>query len=178
MPPKKSRKPKVVKADDQPQIDIVNVDFDPNVKTKKNAKGKQLRNSNFYVTLNTNQRFNELSEEYQVFNAKLQKVIDQLFAKDNIHNVIILKDEKAEFTKEFIKSINIEKVIELGPVSKCVHLHAVISIAQYTPVHLNYAFIKDFVCERMNLTNLYLNNKVFFDNKMGIIDYINKGKRK
>lgn len=137
-----------------------------------------MRYSNFYITLNTNQRFNEFSEEYQIFNQKFQQTIDQLLAKDNIHNVFTLKNPNATFSKDFIKQINIEKVCELGETSKCVHLHALISVAQYTPIQLNFSFIVDFVKQKMNLPNVYFNCKTYNDSKQRITDYIKKGQKK
>lgn len=75
--PKKKRVTKKKQDQEVPEVEVNDIEFDA---TKKGAKDKykQLRWSNFYITLNTNQRFNELSEEYQIFNNKFKQVIDQL----------------------------------------------------------------------------------------------------
>ena len=137
-----------------------------------------MRHSNFFITLNTNQRFNELSKEYEDYRDKFRKCIDQLFSKDNLHNLFKFKEEDKSFGSKTIKSINIDKVVELGEENKCIHLHALISVSQYTPIHLNYTYITDFVKQKMGLENVYFNNKVFRDNKLTLLDYINKGKKK
>lgn len=98
--------------------------------------------------------------------------------KDNLHNIIIFKNKTANYDKDNIKSIAIDKVIELGEKSKCVHLHALISIAQYTPIHLNYNYINEFVKEKMGLSNTYFNSKLWLNNKLTLLDYITKSAKK
>ena len=163
------------KKNEQPEINLTEIEFDPNVKPKK--KDTQLRHSNFFITINTNQRFNKHSEEYQKFNTEFKNVIDKLFNKDNIHNVIQLKNKDAEFNNKSIKSVNIDKVVELGPVSGCVHLHAIISTEQYTPLQLNFSFIVDFVKQQMKLSNVYLNSKLIKDGMASVKDYLKKGEK-
>ena len=169
------KKPKKNEQTELPEIKITDIEFDTNVKPKK--KDTQLRRSNFFITINTNQRFNKHSEEYHKFNTEFKNCIDKLFNKDNIHNVIQLKNKDAEFTNKSIKSVNIDKVVELGPVSGCVHLHAIISTEQYTPLQLNFSFIVDFVKQQMKLSNVYLNSKIIKDGITSVKDYIKKGEK-
>lgn len=138
-------------------------------------KVRQLRPSNFFITINTNKQFNKLSKEYETFKKKFEKVASDLFSQDNLMNIIQFKDdEDGKFTKEFIKHVNVEAVIEIGKKKHCVHLHAIVCVAHYSNIKLDYEYISNFVKEGMDLKNIYLNNRIFHDNKKSLQEYLLK----
>ena len=174
-----SKKKTKKKKNELPEVISENIDFDPNIKeAKSKMKAKQLRHSNFYLTLNTNQRFIPTSKEYKIFNDKFCNVIDRLLDKSNLHNVIVLKDKNANYTKEYIPKIDIQKVVELGEEKNCVHMHALVLISHYTSVNINYSYISDFVKNQMDLKNVYFNCKVVKENINNLKDYLKKGEKK
>ena len=152
-----------------PKITIKNRENVPVV--KKGAKVKDKR-SNFFITINTNQNFNEFSEEYEVFDKKLVKSLNSIY--ENIKDYVIFKDEKAKWNDVFIKEVDIDSATEIGPKSGKAHAHAMIKIKHTTLLQLDYAKIRSTIMTDLKLKGIYINNKVFHDNNLSLQEYIGK----
>lgn len=140
-----------------------------------NKKVSQLRHSMYFITINSNQRYNVLSQEYEEFAKKFKSTIDNLL-NNHISEIITLKDNEDDNKK--IKSVKSEVALEVGQKTTCVHAHIMMDVAHYSSIKLDYQFIRDYVTKEMGLTNIYLNNKVVFGttSKLNLKDYIEKSK--
>jgi hypothetical protein len=139
-------------------------------------KKRQLKNSSFFITINTNQRINKLSEEYEKFIKKFKDVKDDLF-NNYLNEIIIFKDDLCDKEND-IKNVNTEYSIEVGEKTGCIHSHTLMKISHYTNIQINYKFITDFIKGSMNLPNIYLNNRVYYNNsEQNLKDYIEKTKK-
>lgn len=143
-------------------------------KQEKKQKKRQLKHSSFFVTINTNQRINKLSEEFIDFNEKFKLIMDKLF-NNHMDDIIEFKLEDADPEKD-IKNVNTEYAIEVGEKTGTIHSHSLISVSHYTLIQLNYEFIRDFIKTEMNLDNIYLNNRVVYgaSSTMNLQEYITK----
>ena len=172
----KSKKTKEIEPTnkDMPDVSITDVKTDDSKIDSAKKKYKQLRKSNFYITINTNKRFNPHSLEVKEFKKKFKKCCDELLGPSKIPELFKIKEEGKQFNRENIKGIKITKVIEIGGTTHCVHLHAIIQVSHYVNIHLNYEEIIKFVKEKMNLPNIYFNNRVWRDNGQNLEEYLKK----
>jgi hypothetical protein len=138
----------------------------------KKEKKKQLRHSNFFMTLNTNQRYDEMNEEFAPFVAKFKASLQDLF-NNHMKDIVKIKEGDSE---DDIRDVKTEFCVEKAPTTNTIHSHAIISISHYTNVQLDYKFITEYIKQQMGLDNLYLKNKVFYgaNNSQTLKDYIEK----
>jgi hypothetical protein len=170
---------KAIFIEDKPKIlknkvnEITTID-DTKRKNNNDKSKKQLRHSSYFITINTNQRFNPLSKEYEDFFNKFKITLNELL-NNHVNDIIGINEGEQS---NVIKNVKTDMAIELAPNTNCVHSHIMMDISHYSSVKLNYQFIKDFICQRLNLSNIYLNNKVVFGttSKLNLKDYIEKSK--
>lgn len=130
-------------------------------KTKEQQKIKQLRHSNFFITINTNKRYTGNEEDYEEFIEKFKNSIDNQFTNDNIVNLIKVQNEEHELSEKYIKNIDIQSAIELGPTTGTIHSHILVKIAHYTNVRLEYQYFKEQIMKDMGLKNIFMNVKLY-----------------
>lgn len=145
-------------------------------KTKEEQKVKQLRHSNFFITINTNKRFTGNEEDYEEFIEKFKNSIDNQFTNDNIVNLIKVQNEEHELSEKYIKNIDIQSAIELGPATGTVHSHILVKIAHYTNVRLEYQHFKETIMKDMGLKNIFMNIKLYRNAGDRLETYLNKNK--
>lgn len=155
-------------------VKMVNTIEDIKQEKKEEKKKRQLRRSNYFLTINTNQRFQEFNEGFEPFFKKFEASLNDLF-NNNMNDIIKLKEEGN--IDEDIKSVETEFCIEKGPKTNCIHSHCMVSIAHYNNIELNFEFIVNFIKEKMELQNVYLDSKVFNNNKLSLKDYIEKTRK-
>ena len=159
----------------EPEIKEEIIIEEKEIKKEKN-KSKQLRHSNFFITINTNQRFNPYSEECKIFKGKLQNAVDKLLT-EKMNEIIEFKEE-GEFNTEYIKNIDIQNALEIGPETNTVHSHTLLMINHYSNIKLNYKVINEFIKTELGLKNIYLNNRVAhgINSMNNLKDYLSKQK--
>lgn len=141
-------------------------------KVVKNEKDKI---SNFFLTINTNQQYKDgdpnIENDIAVFEETLKGILS------NINDYV--KIQGGEWSDENIKDVDIDYVIELGTVKKCIHAHIMLKFKHNTHLMLDYVKIKTKILNSLGLKNIYINNKVMKrDSTTNVLDYINKFTKK
>jgi len=121
---------------------------EPKEEKKPREQKKKLNSSNYMITINTNKSFTGEEESFPGIRSKFKDAIDLAFELQTIvsSKMIILRDKAIKrgdkFDSEFIKSINVQKCIEIGPDTKKLHSHVLLSIKHYTLVAIDLPTIK------------------------------------
>ena len=138
-------------------------------KVEKNIKPKQ---SNFLLTINTNQQFKEddpnLKDDIEIFDNSISQLLN------NIDEYIKIPDTD-KWNDETIKSCDIDYTIERGLKKGQLHIHIMFKIRHFTKIQLNYDKIKKNICDELGLNNIYMYNRLLKPNESeNVKDYINK----
>ena len=138
-------------------------------KVIKNIKPKQ---SNFLLTLNTNQQFKvddpHLKDDIEIFDESISKLLN------NIDQFIKLP-EGDTWNDKLIKDCDIDYTIERGLNKGQLHIHIMFKIKHFTKIQLNYDKIKKQICDDLGLKNIYCFNRLFKPNQSdNVEDYLNK----
>lgn len=158
-------------------------------KTKDNRRksdGRRIKFSGFFITVNTNKKFDRANDDLDKWDEKFQKAICKLFSSiDNYKNILQINKNKNKkyindtFSKDYIKSIKLNDwSTEIGPNEHRLHAHIVLSIRHFTLIHINVGFVTEFFKKILELPGLYINVRTFTNAKMSLIDYINKDSKK
>ena len=138
-------------------------------KVIKNFKPKQ---SNFLLTLNTNQQFKEndphLKDDIEIFDGCINELLN------NVDQFIKLPDDD-KWNEDTIKDVNIDYTIERGLKKGQLHIHIMFKIKHFTKIQLNYDKIKKKICDDLGLNNIYCYNRLLKPNDSdNVQDYLNK----
>ena len=138
-------------------------------KVIKNIKPKQ---SNFLLTINTNQQFKEddphLKDDIEIFDHAINQLLN------NVDQYIKLP-ENDKWDDETIKNVDIDYTIERGTKKGQLHIHIMFKIKHHTKIQLNYDKIKKKICDDLGLNNIYCYNRLLKPNDSdNVADYINK----
>ena len=138
-------------------------------KTIKNVKPKQ---SNFLLTLNTNQQFKEddkhLKDDIEIFDGCINELLN------NVDQYLKLP-EGDKWDEDTIKDVNIDYTIERGLKKGQLHIHIMFKIKHFTKIQLNYDKIKKKICDDLGLNNIYCYNRLLRPNDSdNVQDYLNK----
>ena len=138
-------------------------------KKVKNIKPKQ---SNFLLTLNTNQQFKEndkhLKDDIEIFDGCINELLN------NVDQYIKLP-ETDKWDEATIKDVNIDYTIERGLKKGQLHIHIMFKIKHFSKIQLNYDKIKKKICDDLGLNNIYCYNRLLKPNDSdNVQDYLNK----
>jgi hypothetical protein len=138
-------------------------------KKEKNIKPKQ---SNFLLTINTNQQYKDddehLDNDIEVFDSTIKDLLN------NVEQYINLP-EMDKWDDQFIKDIDIDYVLERGQKKEQLHIHILFKIKHHTKIQLNYDKIKNKITTDLGLHNVYMQNKLLkMSTNDNIVDYLNK----
>ena len=138
-------------------------------KKEKNIKPKQ---SNFLLTVNTNQQFKEtdehLKDDIEIFDNSINQLLN------NIDEYVKLP-EGDKWDDQTIKNVDIDYTIERGTKKGQLHIHIMFKIKHFTKIQLNYDKIKKKICDDLGLNNVYMYNRLLRPNESdNVEDYINK----
>ena len=138
-------------------------------KVIKNVKPKQ---SNFLLTLNTNQHFKEDDPHLKDDIEKFDGCINQLL---NSIDQYIKLPETDKCDDNTIKNCDIDYTIERGTKKGQLHIHIMFKIKHFTKIQLNYDKIKKKICDDLGLNNIYCYNRLLKPNDSdNVQDYLNK----
>jgi hypothetical protein len=138
-------------------------------KKEKNIKPKQ---SNFLLTLNTNQQYKEgdvhLQNDIEVFNESIDDMLQNIDA-------YIRLPEGHTWNDDLIKDVKIDYTIERGGKKNQLHIHILFKLQHFTKVQLDYQKIKDKLMKDLGLHNIYCYNRLLRPNDSeNIMDYMSK----
>ena len=124
---------------------------------QKKVKNKKPSNSNFLLTINTNQQYLDsdanLQNDIEVFEDTIKDILN------NIENYVNLPEGDL-WDDDTIKDIDIDYTIERGTIKNQLHIHILFKFKHFTKIQLNYQKIKDKIKKDLGLTNIYMNNKL------------------
>ena len=107
---------------------------------QKKEKNKKPLNSNFLLTINTNQQYNDLDKglenDIEIFENTIKDILN------NIDSYITLPEGDA-WDDDTIKDVDIDYTIERGTIKNQLHIHILIKFKHFTKIQLNYQKIKD-----------------------------------
>jgi hypothetical protein len=138
---------------------------------KKEAKKTAIK-SNFLLTINLNQKYND-DDKYLENDAILfDKTINDIL--NDISQYIKLPSQDV-WTTEYIKSVESDYVIELGTQKNRLHCHILFKFEHFTKIQLDYDKIKTKILKDTGLNNVYMYNRlVRATSNQNIIDYLTK----
>jgi hypothetical protein len=137
---------------------------------KQKQQGAKLRHSNYFLTINTNQRFKDDDPNLENDTTFYNGVIETLL--NNIDQYVKLRE--GDTWDDNVKDVNVEYVIEKGNEKNCLHCHIFLKFTHTTDVKLNYAAIKQKICQELGLKNIYMYNRISRGANENIVDYMNK----
>ena len=107
---------------------------------KKKEKNKKPLNSNFLLTINTNQQYKDnddgLDNDIEVFEHTIQTILN------NIDQYVSLA-EGDKWDDDTIKDVDIDYTIERGTIKNQLHIHILFKFKHFTKIQLNYQKIKE-----------------------------------
>ena len=138
-------------------------------KKEKNVKPKQ---TNFLLTINTNQQYKDddenLQNDIEVFDTTIKEILNSIDQYINL-------PETDKWDDKFIKDFDIDYVLERGQKKGQLHIHILFKIKHFTKIQLNYDKIKEKIKLDLGLSNVYMQNKLLrMSNNDSIVDYLNK----
>ena len=138
-------------------------------KKEKNVKPKQ---TNFLLTINTNQQYKDddenLQNDIEVFDTTIKEILNSIDQYINL-------PETDKWDDKFIKDFDIDYVLERGQKKGQLHIHILFKIKHFTKIQLNYDKIKEKIKMDLGLSNVYMQNKLLkMSNNDSIVDYLNK----
>lgn len=106
----------------------------------------RLSYSNWFITINTNQRYHTYDEAKPLLVA-LQKAIKKVF--DDLQSYVQFKTPGDEWTPAYIIGVKVKQGVEFSPERGLPHVHLLIAIAHRSKIHLDYAMIQKDVRESL-----------------------------
>lgn len=136
---------------------------------------RRLRHSNFYITLNTNKCFSDRkSPELLKMSEKLTQALESTLGESELPSYVQFRDPEHRWSKQWVKSVRSQSVIEVGGKKHCLHSHSLVCIAHYSNVHLKLPELKACFKNALDLENLYLNVQVYRSAHDNLERYLNK----
>ena len=136
--------------------------------TKKQMR--RLRHSNFYITLNTNKCFPDRQDpDLLKMSKKLTRALESALGESELPSYVQFRDSLHRWSKQWIKSVRSQSVVEVGGKKHCLHSHSLVCIAHYSNVYLKLPKLKARFKEELGLENLYLNTGVHTTTLRGIL---------
>ena len=124
---------------------------------QKKEKNKKPLNSNFLLTINTNQQYkdndNGLQNDIEIFEDTIKDILN------NIDNYVSLA-EGDKWDDDTIKDVDIDYTIERGTIKNQLHIHILFKFKHFTKIQLNYIKIKEKIKKDLGLNNIYLYNRL------------------
>jgi hypothetical protein len=113
---------------------------------KPKKEKKRLRHSRWFITFNTNKRFEDRDDpDIHEMISKLSKRVHEFGLAENLKTMVCFKREGDEFSSKYIKKIQkISGSVEVGPKTHCVHTHFQLIISHWSCVQLDYTAVKQF----------------------------------
>lgn len=145
---------------------------------KRNAP-RIIRNrwSNFFITVNTNKRFNPetlaTNKEYLDLEQRLVEAFKILRSQENIWDYVTFKDHPRDEAINLTKSVTSMGRTEVGFEKKCLHIHGLIRFFHKTKLLLDIPKINKFFNQQLGIS-CYVNVRGSRDNTVDIENYINK----
>ena len=139
---------------------------------EKIEKNKKPLNSNFLLTINTNQQYKNddkgLQNDIEIFEDTIKEVLS------NIDNYVTLP-EGDKWDDDTIKDVDIDYTIERGTIKNQLHIHILFKFKHFTKIQLNYQKIKDKIKNDLGLNNIYMYNKLVRNSgNDNILSYLDK----
>ena len=141
---------------------------------KKVEKNKAPINSNFLLTINTNQQYKDTDEnldnDIEIFEETINDILNNVDQYINIAPGDLWDDKT-------IRDVQIDYTIERGTIKHQLHIHIFFKIQHFTKIQLNYQKIKDKIKKDLGLNNIYLNNRLVRNSgAQNILEYLDKYK--
>lgn len=153
---------------------IVDSDFSNVSKpSKKAAQKAKLKHSNFFITINSNQRFVDVKDPaFKAFDKTFRNAIDCVFSKKQFGRFI---QYKGTGSGSDVRSVRISAAAEIGDENHCLHYHILVCVSHHTCLQLKIAKIREEIADAAGVDyDFYIDVKAFSKAERNIEEYINK----
>lgn len=139
---------------------------------KKKEEKKRSLKSNFLLTINLNQKYDDddkfLENDAIIFDKTINEILN------NISEYIKLPTSDT-WSTDYIKSVESDYVIELGTQKGRLHCHILFKFEHFTKIQLDYDKIKAKILKDTGLKNVYMYNRLIrASSSQNIMDYLGK----
>lgn len=139
---------------------------------EKKEKNEKPKNSNFLLTINTNQQYKDddehLKDDIEIFEKTVVSILE------NIQDYINLP-EGTPWDDTTIKDVDVDYTIERGTKKGQLHIHILFKFTHHTKIQLNYEKIKKKITDDLGLKNVYMYNKLIRNSgNQNILAYLDK----
>jgi len=140
----------------------------------KKEKNKKPINSNFLLTINTNQQYKDddegLDNDIEIFENTINSILN------NVDQYVSIPPTD-KWDDNTIKDVDIDYTIERGTKKNQLHIHILFKFKHFTKIQLNYQKIKEKIKKDLGLHNIYLYNRLVRNNGSdNILAYLDKYK--
>lgn len=123
---------------------------------------KQSKKSTFFITINSQRSDDEFKERLRDCYNTFYEHVDQFLKLKDVNDV------------NLIDRVDSKAVIEVGGVKNLVHVHALLFIYHHTKVLLDYAKMRLYFSQYLNVANIYMKVKFVPDNISNLEQYFGK----
>lgn len=140
-------------------------------------KTETYKHSGFFITVSTNYR-PKADEDAAEVAELLRKAMGEMLSNQGLAEVIEFL-EAGSFTKQYIKTVEGEFIVERGRNARGgrIHSHASLHITHRSKIRMNIPAMKEFLMERLSsisaIKSVYINVKAIGSDKL-IRDYLRK----
>ena len=118
---------------------------------------KTWKHSNFFLTINTNQRYTNDDPNLQSDTEIFEQIINNML--NNLDQYIKFPNGDDWQTAD-INDVDVDYVIEKGTKKNCLHAHAVIKIKHNTKVQIDFPKIQRSIADELGMQNIYVNGRL------------------
>ena len=141
-------------------VEVVDFSQDEINRLKKSGKS-----SNWFVTINTQQRVANTDPFVEIFYYSLDRFLR------NIDEYISTREG---YPTTDNRSVKIRRVIEIGPETGCLHSHVNIEVKHNSNIRLEIKRIREYFISDLGLTNIHLDVKIYNSSTLSDQDKILK----
>jgi hypothetical protein len=167
-----------------PPPQVTNTVTVSDVYTNKSSNGepgrkqkKRLRHSNYLILINTNKSFIDGQDpDLLELIKKLRECLKTSFASENIGKYVTFpKNPTHAWNTDWIKSCNVESVIERGKGKNFLHAHVRCKISHWSCIQVNFDLMREDLKKELDIPGIFIRYKRQDPTDDDLMeDYINK----
>ena len=135
----------------------------PDVKIKggrqtRKERAKPAVSSNFFLTLNSNQRYEPEDPHREEDAEAVEDVVKEIV--QNLPRYVKIIEKNHKWSTDVIEDVDVEYAVEYGEKSKALHAHILVRIKHRSRVQLDFEAIKRDFAHGLGLKNVYFDSRL------------------